>query len=116
MIKLGNASPLRGTQSVALNINPGRFTSTTTLRSLIGTLSTTCGNAPLETVNAAVCGSMAMLARTTTFPKWNGPAFAGTTIERPNGWPLYGPVRYTRPSVIANGSSPGTTTANVVPI
>ena len=34
-------------------------------------------------------------ARTTTVPRLNGPATAGTTIDSPNGAPLYGPVRNT---------------------
>src|SRR3984957_5606552 len=43
-------------------------------------------------VNAAVSGSTSIFARTITFPRSNGPAFAGFTIDRPNGAPLYGPV------------------------
>ncbi len=45
---------------------------------------------------------------TTTVPRSNGPAFTGLTIERPNGPPLYGPVRYTFPPVTVNGSPPNT--------
>ncbi len=36
-------------------------------------------------------------ARVTTVPRLNGPATAGTTIERPYGAPPYGPVRNAAP-------------------
>jgi hypothetical protein len=40
-----------------------------------------------------VVGLMWIAALTTMLPRWNGPALAGTTTARPNGAPLYGPVR-----------------------
>ena len=61
-------------------------------------------------VNAAVCGSTSIFARTTTggLPAAsNGPAFAGFTIDRPNGAPRHAcSVRYTLPPVTVNGSLP----------
>ena len=36
---------------------------------------------------------MLILARVTTVPRLNGPATAGTMIDRPKGLPMYGPVR-----------------------
>ena len=56
-----------------------------------------CGNGSLTTVTAAVDGLILIEARVTTLPRLYGPAFAGTTTDRPNGPPLYGPVRYTLP-------------------
>ena len=53
------------------------------------------GNGSLVTVTCEVCGSTLTAARTTTVPKLNGPATAGTTMLNPNGAPLYGPVKYT---------------------
>ena len=47
-------------------------------------------------VRAAVSGFTSIFALTTTGRpscRSNGPAFAGFTIDRPNGAPLYGPVR-----------------------
>jgi hypothetical protein len=34
-----------------------------------------------------------ILERTTTLPRLNGPALVGTTIDSPNGAPLYDPVK-----------------------
>ena len=42
----------------------------------------------LVTVTRAVYGSTVIVARVTTLPRLNGPATAGTTIDRPNGAPL----------------------------
>ncbi len=50
-----------------------------------GTPSIICGNGLLTTVTWAVLGFMSIAARTTMLPRWNGPAFAGTTTARPNG-------------------------------
>src|SRR5581483_1332894 len=80
-------------QSVGLKMNPGRSIVTFAVRSRSGIPSITCGNASLVTVNAAVLGSTAIRARTTTLPRLNGPATVGTTIDRPNGEPRYGPVK-----------------------
>ncbi len=71
----------------------GRSTVTFARRSRNGTPSMTCGNGSDVVVSAAVCGSMLTKARTTTLPRLNGPATVGTTIDSPNGAPLYGPVR-----------------------
>jgi hypothetical protein len=45
----------------------------------------------------AIVGSTSIFARTTTWPRSNGPAFAGLTIDNPYGAPAYGPVIYTLP-------------------
>ena len=42
----------------------------------------------LVTVTRAVYWSTLIVARVTTLPRLNGPATAGTTIDRPNGAPL----------------------------
>jgi hypothetical protein len=49
------------------------------------------GSGSLTTLTDASCLSMKIAERTTTLPRSNGPATAGTTIESPNGAPLYGP-------------------------
>ncbi len=60
--------------------------------------SSSVGNGSEVTVNAAVSGLTLIAERTTTVPlpvvpaSVYGPAFAGTTIDRPYGAPLYGPV------------------------
>jgi hypothetical protein len=46
----------------------------------------------LMIVRVVVIGSTSIFARTITFPRLNGPAFAGFTIDNPNGAPLHGPV------------------------
>ena len=74
-------------------MNPGRLTSTLILRSRSCTPSTNCGNGSETIVSAAVVGFTAIDALTTTVPRLNGPATAGTTMLNPNGAPLYGPVR-----------------------
>src|ERR1019366_3849262 len=86
-------------------MNPDRSIVTLTVLIRSGTPSTSCGNGSLVVVICAVFGLMAIVARTTTFPRLNGPATAGVTMDSPNGAPLYGPVRYTRP-VSHNGSEP----------
>src|ERR1700683_1484703 len=76
------------------------------------------GIGPAVTVIAAVSGLISIFARTTTgWPscRGNGPAFAGVTIDRPNGAPSYGSVRYTLPPVTVNGSSPNPTETVVSP-
>ncbi len=84
-------------QFVGLKMNPGRLIVTFVFRSRRGIPSRICGSGSVVTVNAVVYGSTLIIARTTTFPRLNGPAWVGTTIDRPNGAPLYGPVRYTCP-------------------
>ena len=61
------------------------------LRRRMGTPSAICGSGVAVIVSAAVAGLTAIAARTTTFPRLNGPATAGTTMTSPNGRPLYGP-------------------------
>ena len=71
------------------------------------------------TVNAAVSELTSIFARTTTGRpscRSNGPAFAGLTIDKPNGAPSYGPVIYTLPPVTLNGSLPKPTLTIVSPI
>src|SRR5271170_4679589 len=90
-------------QLVGFSMNPGRLTSTWTVRNRNGTPSTTWGNGSETIVSAAVLGLTAIAALTTSRPvpvspaSLNGPASAGTATLRPNGSPLYGPVRYTLP-------------------
>ncbi len=73
---------------VGLNMKPGRSIASAIERIRSGTPLTTCGNGSESTVSAAVARSTSIAARTTTSPRSNGPAFAGTTIERPYGAPL----------------------------
>src|SRR5580692_1276763 len=73
------------------------------------------GNEFDTTVTCAVVGSIRRDWRTTTLPKLNGPATAGTTTDIPNEPPLYGPVRYALP-VFARGLGPGPDSASTVPI
>ena len=71
------------------------------------------------TVNAAVMGLTSIFARTTTgrpSSRSNGPAFAGFTIDSPNGAPSIGPVRYDLAAGDLNGSSPSPTLTIVSPI
>ena len=77
-----------GSQLVGLNMNSGRSTVTLTVFRRNGTPSLLCGRPFVVIVIADVCGSMLIAERTITVPRSNGPAFAGTTIERPNGAPL----------------------------
>ena len=75
-------------------MNPGRLTSTLIARNRNCTPSTNCGNGSETIVNAAVLGFTAIAAlHDPTVPRLNGPATAGVAIDRPNGSPLYGPVR-----------------------
>jgi hypothetical protein len=67
-------------------------------------------------VNAAVSSFTSIFARTMTFPRLNGPATAGFTIDSPNGAPLYGPVMYTLPPFTVYGSPPTPTETTVSPI
>ena len=82
-----------GLQLVGLNSKPGRSTVTFMRWSWRGI---TDGDLPipwtivgrvLVMVTAAVCGSTLICESTTTFPRLNGPATAGVTIDRPNGAP-----------------------------
>src|ERR1700689_1744477 len=95
-------------------MNPGRSTVTFTLFRRTGTPSTLCGSGSLVTVTCAVLGFTVIAARTTTSRRLNGPAFACTTTARPNGAPLYGPVRYTGPDN-HNGSEPAREATVAVP-
>ena len=88
-------------QLVGLNVNPGRLIATYHVldlqRDAVDDRRDRVRSAGglVVIVSAAVCGSTSIFARTTTgLPSWrsNGPAFAGLTIERPNGAPWYGPV------------------------
>ncbi len=86
-----------GVQLDGLNTNFVRLINTLTCLICNGIPSRMCGIAygpdgSVVTVNAAVIGFTSIFARTTTLPRSNGPAFAGFTIDRPNGAPLYGPV------------------------
>ena len=113
-----------GSQLVGLNVNPGRLTVTFTCLICNGIPSIIVGILygpvlSLETVSCVVTGFTSILARTTTgLPSCNtnGPAFAGFTIDSPNGAPSYGPVIYTLPPVTVNGSSPKPTLTVVSPI
>src|ERR1700730_17118758 len=83
----------RCSQLVGLNMNPGRSTVTFTCLICNGMPCKIVGNGSVSTVICAVRGSTCTLARTTTqshgpLPISNGPAFAGTAIDRPNGAPL----------------------------
>ena len=94
-------------------MNPGRLIVTFTRRSCNGIPSSSVGNGSAVTVNAEVSGLTLIAERFTTVPlpvvpaSVYGPAFAGTTIDRPYGAPLYGPVMNTFPPVTRNGSAPG---------
>ena len=87
-----------------------------------GTPSSCWGSSSLAIVMADVCSSMPIAARTTSEPcpvlpdRMKGPASAGVTIERPNGWPAYGPVRKTLPPETVSGEEPGPTVTDDVPI
>ena len=74
-------------QLVGLNMNPARVIATLTVWIRSGIPSTICGSGSLVTVSALVLGSTLMAERTTTLPRLNGPATAGTTMLRPNGAP-----------------------------
>src|SRR4030088_3328344 len=81
-------------------------------RRSVGTPSTICGNESVVTVIWAVWGSTSIFARVMIVPRLNGPAITGVTIDRPNGAPLYGPVKKIGASGspgwgITNGYEPG---------
>src|SRR6202041_1219718 len=66
-------------------------------------------------------GLTVIAERTTTVPRLNGPASAGTTTDRPNGAPLYGPVRNTGSCALPacgtyTGSGPGPALTTTCPI
>ena len=82
-----------GLQFVGLNMNSGRSITASIDRRSAGTPSMICGNGSVVTVNRAVRGSTSILALTTCVRRVNGPTTSGTTIDRPYGAPLYGPVR-----------------------
>src|ERR1700682_164825 len=86
-----------------------------TVRTRNGTPSTLGGNGSIATLTAAVCGSTLIAPRTTMLPRLNGPTRAGTTTERPNGAPLYGPVRYAEPDR-QNGCEPAPAAVVAEPI
>ncbi len=99
-----------GAQLVGLNMKCSRLIVTFTALIWTGTPSMMWGIAYgpdgfVVTVSSAVTGLISILALTTTQShggSWaglavscsrsNGPAFTGSTIERPNGAPSYGPV------------------------
>src|SRR5947208_7011648 len=92
----------------------GRLTATVNVRSRTGTPLTIVGTPP-ETLTRALRGSTYMPARATTVPRSNGPATAGTAIERPKGPPAYGPVMNTAPEK-AYGSAPAPAVTVAVPM
>src|SRR5690242_8496591 len=89
-----------------------------TLTSLtwIGMPSRIVGNGSVVTTRSAVVGSTWIAALTTTVPRLYGPVTAGTTTDKPNGSPPYGPVRYTLPPVTYSGLGPGPAATVVSPI
>ena len=78
---------LCGAQLVGFRMNPGRLISVFTVLSRNWTPSFDCGNGSVMTVTWAVDGLIRILARMTSLPRLNGPAFAGTTMLKPNGAP-----------------------------
>ncbi len=102
-------------QLVGLNVKPGRSTLTSTSRTCSGIPSSSVGSGSETILSSAVLRSTKIAARTTTVPRFNGPATAGTTIESPNGAPLYGPVMYTRPGSV-NGFDPAPAAVVTEPI
>ena len=75
-------------QFVGLNMKFGRSTVMLTERICNGIPCRIIGNGSETIRNAVVCLSTLIAARTTTVPRSNGPAIAGTTIDNPNGAPL----------------------------
>ena len=69
-------------QLVGLSRKRGLLVATVKPFSRTGTPLTIVCTAP-ETITRAVCGSTLIVARVTTLPRLNGPATAGTTIDRP---------------------------------
>ena len=87
-----------GLQFVGLNVNPGRSIVTLTCwicngMPVAGSSGSCTARSSVVIVSAAVAGSTSIFARTTTqshavfFSRSNGPAFAGFTIDSPNGAP-----------------------------
>lgn len=72
------------------------------------------GSGSDTTRRRVVLRSTWIAALTTTVPRLNGPATAGTTMESPSGAPPYAPVRYTRPPRL-NGLEPAPDATRVVP-
>ena len=72
-----------GAQFVGLNVNPGRSSVTLTVLICNGMPSRIVGNGSLTTVACAVCGSIRIAPLTTTIPRLNGPATAGTCTTSP---------------------------------
>src|SRR5438309_763359 len=97
-------------------MNSGRLMFTLTVLTWKGIPSLAVGSGSETVVTAPVYGSTNNAARRCSSPRSNGPAFVGTTSERPNGAPLYGPVRYARPLVTQNGVGPGPAADATVPI
>src|ERR1700754_2742030 len=84
-----------GSHDVGETMKPGRSIVTTMLWTSSGMPWRIVGIGSEITVAWASTGSMVSAARTTTVPRSNGPACAGTTIDSEYGAPLYGPARYT---------------------
>ena len=85
-------STLIGLQLVGLNTKSGRLIVTLTALTWKGIPYLLVGSAPFETVNCAVCGSTATVARTTSqshgpLPRSIGPACSEIATERPKGTP-----------------------------
>src|ERR1700694_5347201 len=76
-----------GSHEVGLNVNPGRSIVTFTVRICRGMPSRMLGKGSEMMVPCAVCGSTRRDWRTTTTPRLNGPATAGTSTTRPWGPP-----------------------------
>src|SRR6202035_133546 len=75
-----------GEQLVGLNRKPCLLTATLIVFRRSGTPLTIVGRT-LVAITLADFGSTLIVARVTTVPRLNGPATAGTAIERPNGAP-----------------------------
>src|SRR5580658_2746526 len=109
----------RGSQLVGLNMKCSRSTVTLTVLICRGMPCRIVGNGSLTIVTCAVCGSIASAERTTTgWPsssRSNGPATAGTATLKPNGAPLYGPVKNTWPETVT-GSGPAPACTVTCPI
>jgi len=78
-------------QLVGLNMNPGRSIVTLTVLIRSGTPSTCCGSGSLVVVICEVTGLMPIAARTTTLPRLNGPATAGSRCLAQTEHPYMGP-------------------------
>ena len=81
-----------GLQFVGLNVKPGRSMLTLTCLISSGIPSRIVGilygpESSVVIVSAAVVGLTSIFARTMTFPRLNGPATAGLTIDSPYGAP-----------------------------